>query len=198
MKRPRSKFRLTRLAAPLTAAAIAAGAVASGAAAAPAPVYHTNYQPGKIVFVGDAIPHAPGVMVDRRIIPDLQYLAETYPIYVEEGYAGPLRGVGEVGCRSCHVKHSDHYHGLATDLAPLVLVALSLVACGSANDHKTPVACLGGPGSFAAALQGAPGHVTLSDGTPISGCIVKNQSVGDLANVGVTLVKVGTVLNAKA
>ena len=83
-------------------------------------------------------------------------------------------------------------------LAPLVLVALSLVACGSANDHKTPVACLGGPGSFAAALQGAPGHVTLSDGTPISGCIVKNQSVGDLANVGVTLVKVGTVLNARA
>jgi hypothetical protein len=119
MKRPRSKIRLIRLAAPLTAAAIAAGAIASGAAAAPAPVWHTNFQPGKIVFVGDAIPHAAGVMVDRRIIPDLKYLAQNYPIYVEEGYAGPLKGIGAVGCRSCHVSHSDHYNGLATDIVPL-------------------------------------------------------------------------------
>jgi hypothetical protein len=119
MERLRFSPRPSRLAAALAATTVTAAAFASAALGAAPPVYHTNYQPGKIVFVGDTIPHAPGVMVDRRIIPDLQYLAETYPIYVEEGYAGPLRGVGEVGCRSCHVKHSDHYNGLATDIVPL-------------------------------------------------------------------------------
>jgi hypothetical protein len=108
-----------RLAVALVAAAIAAGLLAAATEAVPAPVYHTTYQRGTIVFVGPAIPHAPGVMVDKRIIPDLQYLADTYPIYVEEGYAGPLKGVGEVGCRSCHVKHSDHYNGLAVDIVPI-------------------------------------------------------------------------------
>jgi hypothetical protein len=82
--------------------------------------------------------------------------------------------------------------------APLALAVLALAACGSANDHKTPVACLGGPATFADALQGAPGRVTLSGGTLISDCVVSNQSAGALANVGKTVVKVGTDLNAKA
>ena len=119
MKRRLATPRACRVAASLAMAAVATGVFGITAAAAPAPVYHTNFNPGQIVFVGNAIPHAPGVMVDRRIIPDLKYLAQTYPIYVEEGYAGPLKGVGEVGCRSCHVKHSDHYNGLAVDIVPL-------------------------------------------------------------------------------
>jgi hypothetical protein len=102
----------------VTAAAVLS--VSAGAAeAAPAPVYHYTFGAGKIVSLGDSIPHADGVMVDRRIVPDLQYLADTYPIYVLEGYAGPLAGVGQVGCRKCHVKHSDHFNGLAADIVPI-------------------------------------------------------------------------------
>jgi hypothetical protein len=58
-------------------------------------------------------------MVDRRIVGDLRYLAGAYPIYVLEGYAGPLAGVGQIGCRKCHVKHSDHFNGLAVDIVPI-------------------------------------------------------------------------------
>jgi hypothetical protein len=84
-------------------------------------------------------------------------------------------------------------------LAPLVLLAvLSIAGCGSADKDKTPVACLSGPNRFMAALQDAPGSVRLAGGTLISECIVPNQSAGELANVGGTLVKVGTELNAKA
>ncbi len=102
------------------AAAIAAVLMlVPAAAAAPAPVYHFVYRPGKIVRLGAAIPHAEGAMVDRRIVPDLRYLAAKYPIYVLEGYAGPLAGVGQVGCRKCHVQHSDHYNGLAADIVPI-------------------------------------------------------------------------------
>jgi hypothetical protein len=110
--------RLRIAVASVTAAAVLL--VSAGAAeAAPAPVYHYAFGPGKIVSLGDSIPHADGVMVDRRIVPDLQYLADTYPIYVLEGYAGPLAGVGQVGCRKCHVKHSDHFNGLAADIVPI-------------------------------------------------------------------------------
>jgi hypothetical protein len=102
-----------------TMAATVAFVSTGGAEARPAPIYHFVFQPGKIVRLGDSIPHAEGVMVDRRIVPDLQYLAETFPIYVVEGYAGPLAGVGQVGCRKCHVKHSDHFNGLAADIVPI-------------------------------------------------------------------------------
>jgi hypothetical protein len=119
MRRRAIKTRPARCLAAVMAVAVGSLAGAGLSAAAPAPVYHTVYAPGKIVAVGAAIPHAPGVMVDRRIIPDLKYLAQTYPIYVVEGYAGPLAGYGEVGCRKCHVTHSDHYNGLATDIVPL-------------------------------------------------------------------------------
>jgi hypothetical protein len=100
------------------AAAMLAGATAI-ASAAVAPAYHTNYQRGKIIRLGASVPHSPGVMVDRRIVNNLRHLARRYSIYVVEGYAGPLAGVGEVGCRRCHVEHSDHYHGLAADIVPI-------------------------------------------------------------------------------
>jgi hypothetical protein len=118
MKRPTIPNPAARLAATvsLTALAICLGASSS---AAVAPAYHTNYRPGKIVPVGSSIPHAAGVMVDRRIVPNLRYLAQSYPIYVVEGYAGPLAGVGQVGCRRCHVPHSDHFNGLAVDIVPI-------------------------------------------------------------------------------
>lgn len=57
-------------------------------------------------------------MVDRRIVPDLRWIAARFPIYVTDGYSGPLNG-RHVGCNACHVSHSDHYNGLAVDIVPL-------------------------------------------------------------------------------
>ena len=44
---------------------------------------------------------------------------QRYPIYITDGYSGPLPDGEHVGCNSCHVKHSDHYNGLAVDIVPL-------------------------------------------------------------------------------
>jgi hypothetical protein len=84
--------------------------------------------------------------------------------------------------------------------APLVLSVLAAVAlgCGSADEDSTPVACLNGAKPYSEALKSAPAAVRLDGNVPISGCLVHNQSAGDLANVGSTLVKVTTDLNAEA
>jgi hypothetical protein len=58
-------------------------------------------------------------MVDRRIVPDLRWIASRYPIYVTDGYSGPLPNGEHVGCNNCHVHGSDHYNGLAVDVVPL-------------------------------------------------------------------------------
>jgi len=58
-------------------------------------------------------------MVDRRIVGDLRWIAQRFPIYVTDGYSGPLPNGEHVGCHGCHVKHSDHYNGLAVDIVAL-------------------------------------------------------------------------------
>jgi hypothetical protein len=58
-------------------------------------------------------------MIDRRIVPDLRWIAARFPIYVTDGYSGPLPDGARVGCDGCHVRHSDHYNGLAVDIVPL-------------------------------------------------------------------------------
>ena len=58
-------------------------------------------------------------MVDRRIVPDLRWIARRYPIYVTDGYSGPLPDGEHVGCHRCHVRGSDHYNGLAVDIVPV-------------------------------------------------------------------------------
>ncbi len=74
---------------------------------------------GQIVPIPPAIPHEAGDMVDRRIIPDLRWIAARFPIYVTDGYSGPRPGDGrKVGCM-CHTRGSDHYNGLAIDIVPL-------------------------------------------------------------------------------
>jgi hypothetical protein len=75
--------------------------------------------PGRIVPIPASIPHEEGDMVDSRIVPDLRWIAKRYPIYVTDGYSGPLADGEHVGCNRCHVKGSDHYNGLAVDLVPL-------------------------------------------------------------------------------
>jgi hypothetical protein len=81
----------------------------------------------------------------------------------------------------------------------MTAVALALAGCGnSPGEGHTPDACLSGPTHFFTALEKAPGYVRLPGKTPISGCLVSNQSTGDLTTVGGYLVHVATQLNAKA
>jgi hypothetical protein len=83
--------------------------------------------------------------------------------------------------------------------APLVLiVAFAIAGCGSADEDSTPVACLNGPKPYSEALQKAPSAVRLDGETPISECLVQNQSAGDLVKIGTILVRLTTELNAAA
>jgi hypothetical protein len=77
------------------------------------------HSPGKIVPIPASIPHEAGDMVDRRILPDLLWIAQHYPIYVTDGYSGPLPDGTHVGCNRCHTRGSDHYNGLAVDVVPV-------------------------------------------------------------------------------
>jgi hypothetical protein len=90
----------------------------SGAAVALAGPSATRvvYAKGRIVPIPAQIPHEPGDMIDRRIIPDLRWIAQRFPIYVTDGYSGPLPGGGHAGCHGCHVNRSDHHYGLAVDI----------------------------------------------------------------------------------
>lgn len=97
-------------------------ATAPLAAAKEAPPSETRlvYGPAKIVPIPDSIPHEAGDMIDARLLPDLRWIAQRYPIYVTDGYSGPLPGGGWAGCHGCHTAGSDHYNGLAVDIVPLV------------------------------------------------------------------------------
>lgn len=88
------------------------------AGAAPIPT-RTVYATGRIVPIPASVPHEAGDMVDRRIVGDLRWIAARYPIFVTDGYSGPLPDGAHVGCNRCHVRNSDHYNGLAVDIVPL-------------------------------------------------------------------------------
>ncbi len=104
-------------------AVLAAAALASSWAAAPASAGPAStrvvHAKGAIVPIPAAIPHQEGAMIDSRIVPDLRWIAAHFPIYVSEGYSGPLPNGGYAGCHGCHARHSDHYNGLAVDIVPL-------------------------------------------------------------------------------
>jgi hypothetical protein len=104
----------------LAGAALLFGASPSPAAAAGPPLPTMQiFAPGKIVPIPASIPHEAGDMVDRRIIPDLLWIAQRYPIYITDGYSGPLPNGRHVGCDECHVRGSDHYNGVAVDIVPV-------------------------------------------------------------------------------
>jgi hypothetical protein len=117
----RARQRRTRCAvASLFALLAVLSCTAVSASAAPPPPTRLAFAPEEIVPIPAAIPHEEGDMVDRRIVPNLRWIARRYPIYVTDGYSGRLPGSGEhVGCRGCHVKNSDHHNGLAVDISPL-------------------------------------------------------------------------------
>jgi hypothetical protein len=83
---------------------------------------------------------------------------------------------------------------------PLLLAGAALLlgaGCGSAGD-QTPVACLNGGGAYLRALGDAPAEVTLAGGIPISDCLAENQTDGDLATIGNSMLRAATALNATA
>jgi hypothetical protein len=81
----------------------------------------------------------------------------------------------------------------------LLIATLALAGCGNSNESgHTPDPCLSGPVYYKAALKKAPDRVRLPGNTPISGCLVSDQTAGDLGNVGNYMVKVATGLNATA
>jgi hypothetical protein len=94
-------------------------AVCAYAEAAPPGPPRVLFGTGKIVPIPASIPHAEGDMVDKRIIPNLRWIAQRFPIYVTDGYSGPLPNGERAGCNRCHTRHSDHYNGLAVDIVPL-------------------------------------------------------------------------------
>ena len=101
------------------AALLALGLLIANAASAGPVSTRVVHAPGEIVPIPASIPHEEGDMVDKRIVPDLRWIAAHYPIYVTDGYSGPLPNGEHVGCNLCHVKGSDHYNGVAVDVVPL-------------------------------------------------------------------------------
>ena len=101
------------------AAMLAICLLAANSASAGPPATRLAYAAGEIVPIPAAVPHEEGDMVDRRIVPDLRWIAAHFPIYVTDGYSGPLPNGEHVGCGNCHVKGSDHYNGLAVDVVPV-------------------------------------------------------------------------------
>ena len=101
------------------AALLALGLLAANAASAGPASTRLVYAAGEIVPLPASIPHEEGDMVDKRIVGDLRWIAARYPIYVTDGYSGPLPSGEHAGCKMCHVKNSDHYNGLAVDIVPL-------------------------------------------------------------------------------
>ncbi len=103
----------------LIALACAALLWAASTASAGPLLTRTVYAPGKIVPIPASIPHEEGDMVDKRILPNLRWIAQRYPIYVTDGYSGPLPSGEHAGCDNCHTRGSDHHNGLAVDLVPV-------------------------------------------------------------------------------
>ena len=116
-KQPKSRARI--VIAILCAGLIACLAPGAAARGGPAGIKVVR-APGKIVPIPASIPHQAGAMIDRRLIPDLRYLAAHFAISINEGYAGPLPGNPRkiVGCPRCHVADSDHKNGMAVDIGP--------------------------------------------------------------------------------
>jgi hypothetical protein len=84
-------------------------------------------------------------------------------------------------------------------ILPIVALCLGLLATGCGEtDDSTPVACLESSPTYLKALETAPGEVALGDGTLISECLAPNQTAGDLATVGLILLRTTTKLNTGA
>ena len=80
----------------------------------------------------------------------------------------------------------------------VLLFLAAFAGCGSNGPDATPTACLDPATAYLSALQAAPDQVRLGSGTAISDCFGATQEAGELANVGQTVIRVATQLNAEA
>ena len=81
----------------------------------------------------------------------------------------------------------------------LVAAAIALIAgCGNSQADQAPGVCLVGNETYLKALERAPGPVLLGSTTPISDCLVPEQSQGQLASIGEEMIVAATKLNAEA
>jgi len=137
---------------------------------APPAVTRIVKAPGELVPIPASIPHEAGDVVDSRIVPDLRWISQRYPIYVTDGYSGPLPNGEHVGCDECHAGSSDHYNGLAVDLVPAepsstcdshwtAITALALWAEPLQNEPVPPFRWVGYEGD---AGHGCGNHLHLS------------------------------------
>ncbi|MGA7434109.1 MAG: hypothetical protein WBW44_00665, partial [Solirubrobacterales bacterium] len=72
-----------------------------------------------------------------------------------------------------------------------VLAGLLFAGCGE-TEKDTPVDCFVSAASFSSSLRQAPEEVLLGGKVPISDCLVRGQSDGDLLRFGQVTIKVGT------
>ena len=105
------------LAALLALLALAAPPRADGAVLRLPKATYLSHAQGRLVPIPASIPHQEGAYIDRRLIPNLRVINRRFHIYITEGYAGRLPSGRVVGCPSCHVANSDHFTGLALDIA---------------------------------------------------------------------------------
>ena len=83
-------------------------------------------------------------------------------------------------------------------LAAAVAVALVGAGCGASEDDTAPAACLATANGYLHALQSAPRTVRLPGDVAISDCLIPNQSGGQLASVGHSMVIAASRLNVAA
>jgi hypothetical protein len=145
------------------------GFAAEAYAGPPGPI-RIVHTPGTLVEIPAAVPHEAGDMVDSRIVPDLRWLAARYPIFVTDGYSGPLADGEHIGCDECHASASDHLNGLAVDLVPTVdsttcdanWVPITTLALWAEPEQEKPVAPFRWVGYEGDAGHGCGNHLHLS------------------------------------
>jgi hypothetical protein len=83
-------------------------------------------------------------------------------------------------------------------IAAVAGAILLVSGCGSKQNDEAPAACLVGNQAYLQALQRAPAPVRLGGTTPISDCLVPEQSQGQLASIGQEMIVAATKLNAES
>ena len=82
--------------------------------------------------------------------------------------------------------------------ATAALCALALGCGGSSDPPVASAACAAPAGELLAALERAPGRVTLEGGTTLSECVTGARNPGDLQTVGATMTEAAEELERTA
>ena len=84
-------------------------------------------------------------------------------------------------------------------LGPLLAAALAVLGCAREGPEKPlPPACAAGPEAVLEALRAAPRPVRLHEGVPLSRCLARHSTGGDLQAVGASFVGAASTLADRA